>query len=57
MDENQNVRDDYKDKNEELSDPGRRWRRGPEEPWLEESKTRLELSWRFTDIRDELEFS
>ena len=34
MDENQDVRDDYKDWNEGLKDPGQGGRRRPEEPWF-----------------------
>ena len=33
MDENYDVRDDYKDGNEGLKDPGRQERRRPDEPW------------------------
>ena len=34
MDENYDVRDDYKDGNEGLKDLGRRGLRRPEEPWF-----------------------
>ena len=37
MDENKDVHDDEKDRNEGLTDPGRRERRRPEAPWLEPS--------------------
>ena len=33
MDENYDVRDDYKDGNEGLKDPGRQERRRPDELW------------------------
>jgi len=32
MDDNKDVRDDFKDGNERLKDPG--WRGRPEEPWF-----------------------
>ena len=35
MDENYDVRDNWKNGNKGLKDPGRRGRRHPEEPWSE----------------------